>query len=80
MVEKILFRDSGVPIQKIQKLSFHQVDLGQCKAKTLIPLHRCVSCPMLILWTGIVQVLRRKDERGKEDAVDCTSHALGNRW
>lgn len=34
---------------------------------------------MLVLWRGVVQVLRGNNEDSKEDTVSCARHALGCR-
>ena len=62
VVEKILLAHSAVPVQQVQQLSFHQVDLSQRKAEAIITFHACVSSPMLVLRTRVIQILCSKDE------------------
>lgn len=78
--QKVLLRDTSLPIQQEEQLTFHQVDLGQREAKSFESLHSGVTSPVLVLGARVIQVLGGENERGEEDPVDGASHALGNRW
>ena len=79
MFKEVLFGDFALKVKQVEHLSFHQVDLRQSKAESFKALDRCVFCPVFVLRARVVQVLRSKNEGGKEDSVDCATHALCNR-
>jgi hypothetical protein len=62
VVEEILLRDSGVKVKEIQHLPLHQVDFGQTESEALESSQCGVPCPMLVLGTGVVQVIGRQDQ------------------
>jgi hypothetical protein len=78
MVEEVIFSHAKVEIEEIEELSLHEIDFGQAEAKSVIPLDAGIPGPVLVLRTGVVEVLGSKNQRGKEDAMDCTTHALCN--
>ena len=78
MEEEILLGNSGVEVQQVQHLPFHQVDLSQAKTKSFETFDRGISCPVLVLGAGIIEVLCCQDQGGEEDSVHGTAHALGN--
>jgi hypothetical protein len=79
MTEQIVFSDARVPVQEEQKLSLHKVYLWEGEGKAFIALDGSVASPMLILWAGVIEVLRRQYERCEKDAMNGTTHALGDR-
>lgn len=78
VVEEVFLRHAEVEVEKVEELSFHEVDLGQAKAKAIKTLDAGVSGPMLVLWTRVVKILSGEDQGSKEDAMDGAAHALGN--
>ena len=76
VVEQILLSHTSVEVEQVQQLSLHQVDLRQAESESFETFDGSVSCPMLVLRAGVVQVLRSKNQRSQEDAVNCTSHAF----
>lgn len=62
MVEEVLLRYSGVKVQEVEELPLHQVHLCQTEPEAIESLHRSVSCPMLVLWARVVQILRSEDQ------------------
>lgn len=50
MFVKILLANDQIPLQQVEQLLLHQVDLGQAESKVLIALDHRVSCPVLVLW------------------------------
>jgi hypothetical protein len=78
--EQVILCDSQIKVKQEQQLSLHQIDLGQGESEAFKTLYRCVSRPVFVLWTRIIQVLCGKDQRSEEDAVDRTSHTLGDWW
>lgn len=80
MMKEIFLCDAKIEVEEVEQLPFHQIDFCKAKAKTIITLHVCVSCPVLVFRTGIVQILCSEDQRRKEDSVYCAAHALCNRW
>lgn len=75
---KVLFSDTKVPLKQSKKLLLHEVDLGQAEAKIIETADGSVSCPVLVLWGRVVEILCSKDKRCKEDAVRSTFHSLCN--
>lgn len=76
---EILRIDAEVPVKQEKELLLHEVDFGDGEPKVLETPDSGVPRPVLVLGRRVVEVLRRKDERGQEDPVNSTSHALGNR-
>lgn len=79
MVEEIFLRHAEVEVEEVEQLSFHEVDLDQTKAKAVVTLDAGVSGPVLVLGTRVVDILGGKDQGSEEDAMNCATHALGNR-
>ena len=77
--EKILLGDSRLPIQEEEQLTLHEVYLGEGEAEAVEPLDGRVPGPVLVLGTGVVEVLGCEDEGSQEDSVDGAAHALGHR-
>ena len=69
--------DPEIPVEKVEELFLHEVDFGDGEAEVFVSSYSGVPSPVLVLWRGVVEVLCGEDERGEEDAVDCTSHAFG---
>ena len=80
MGEEVLVGDLEIPVKEEEELPFHQVDLRHRKSKAFITPDATISGPMLVLRTRVVQVLRRQDERGEENAVDGAWHPLRDGW
>jgi hypothetical protein len=78
--EEVLFCDPGVPIQEVQHLPLHQVDLGQRKPEAVVSLDAAIVCPVLVLRTRVVEVLGCEDEGGEKYSVDGATHALCYWW
>lgn len=74
---EIFGSNSQVPVEEVEQLLLHEVDFGDGKAKVGEVADGCVASPVLVLWRRVVEVLGRENERGKEDTVNSTSHALG---
>ena len=80
MSVKVLWHYPQVPVEKVEELLLHQVDLGDREAKVLVPSDGGVPRPVLVLRRRVVKILSREDERGQEDPMHGTAHTLGHRW
>lgn len=59
---KVLRSDSHLPVEEEEELLLHQVHLGDAEPKVLEATDGGVAGPVLVLWAGVVEVLRGKDE------------------
>lgn len=80
MSVKVLLTDNEVPLEKVEELLLHEVDLSQAEAEALVTLDSSVASPVLVLGGRVVERLCGEDKRSEEDAVDSAAHALGDRW
>ena len=78
MQQEILLRDTGLPIHQEQQLPLHEVHFRHREPKPTIPLDGGIPGPVLVLGTGVVEVLRGQDQAGQEDAMNGAAHALGD--
>lgn len=62
MLNDLFLSDAEVVVEKEEKLTFHQVDLGEREESTvLLPVH--------VLGTRVVEVFGGTDEDSEEDSV-----------
>jgi hypothetical protein len=78
MLIKIIWADPQVPVQEEEHLLLHEVDLCDGKAEVREATDGCVSCPVLVLWRRVVEILCGEDERGKEDTMHSAAHSFGH--
>lgn len=75
---KILLGDVELPVEKIEQLLFHQVDLRQGEAESRVVFEEAVAGPILVLGRAVVDVFGGEDEASEEDAVKGAGHAFGH--
>lgn len=78
VVQEVGLVDTDVPVQQEEQLTLHQVDFGQREPKALVAADGGVPGPVLVLWTGVVEVLGCQNQGSQEDAMHCAAHALGD--
>ena len=78
VVEEVVLRDAGLPVEEEQQLALHEVDLREGEAEAVVALDGRVAGPVLVLGTGVVEILGGEDEGCEEDPVDGAAHALGD--
>ncbi len=72
--------DSKVPIEEEKELFFHQIHFGDGESEAVKAFDGGVACPVFVLGRRVVEILRREDEGGQEDAVDGAAHTFGDGW
>lgn len=75
---EVVLCDAEVPVEEVEELLLHEVDLVVGEAEALVAADGGVAGPVLVLWRRVVEVLCGEDEGGEEDAVDGAAHALCN--
>lgn len=80
MREQFILRNTSLPIKQEEQLPLHKVHFGEREPEPIIPLDDRIPCPVLVLGTRVVEVLRSQDQTGQEDTVHGAAHALGDGW
>jgi hypothetical protein len=76
---EIILADDKIPVEKIEELLLHKVDLDEVEAEAFKAFDSSVASPVLVLGRRVIERLGGEDESGKEDAVGSATHAFSDR-